>query len=312
MSSFAFLTNIISKPAIKVTVFPQRCLRRRLNTNQCELCVNACWSDALSLKGREVGIDESCCTGCMSCVSVCPQDVFESDYDLDELLGEFQKKKEVLVSCIRQKQVHPNEVTVPCFGILSKPLLAAISLSDCGVAIFNAAECSKCPNSDSSVAFITACKEVKNALCQVLTTDIIVSEDRKDLQQRKGDRRSYLSNIGKLASSVSKKHFTSVHGVGDRENTSRRIPHKTKIAGNLLKKSNEAMRAALLKLLGYNLQVNDNCTLCPKCKGICPTGALTIERSDQEKTLSFSHLKCSGCGLCVEFCNQEALMLTRR
>jgi len=45
------------------------------------------------------------------------------------------------------------------------------------------------------------------------------------------------------------------------------------------------------------------------CKGICPTGAISMEKVDEEKSLVIDNTLCSGCGLCVTFCKNDALRL---
>ena len=130
MVSLASLINIVSEQSHIATLIPQRCLRKRLNTNNCSLCLDSCRSGALSLNGREIVLDEGCCTGCMGCVSACPQDALTTKCDLVEMFDSLQEKSNVnvLVSCYHQKQLQAEEIIVPCLGIFSKPILAARSI----------------------------------------------------------------------------------------------------------------------------------------------------------------------------------------
>jgi ferredoxin len=47
------------------------------------------------------------------------------------------------------------------------------------------------------------------------------------------------------------------------------------------------------------------CTHCGACTAVCPTGALSINRS--EMTVSFDQQKCSVCELCVPACPPRAM-----
>ena len=50
------------------------------------------------------------------------------------------------------------------------------------------------------------------------------------------------------------------------------------------------------------------CFQCGACTGICPTGALFIQRPDME--VLFDPEKCSGCGLCVTVCPVRAMCVS--
>ena len=50
---------------------------------------------------------------------------------------------------------------------------------------------------------------------------------------------------------------------------------------------------------------DEKCFQCGACTGICPTGALSIQRPDM--AVLFDADKCSGCGLCVAVCPVRAM-----
>jgi ferredoxin len=310
MVSLASLINIISEQSYTAALLPQRCLRKRLNTNNCTLCLDSCHSGALSLKGREIVLDESCCTGCMACVSACPQDALTAECDPVELFDSLHDKSNgnVLVSCYRQKQLQPEEITVPCLGIFSKPILAAIGLGNGGSVTFNMAGCSDCSNSYASHIFRTNCNEVIGALSDILVSELVITGSCEHIERLKADRRSYLATVRKSFSKATKKCIATDTNIVELEaKHSRRVPYKTQLIRNLIQSVEAESRMPLLTLFGHSLTVDDNCSLCPLCKGICPTGALSIKRNEKGKELFFSQLNCSGCGLCVEFCKKKAL-----
>jgi ferredoxin len=52
----------------------------------------------------------------------------------------------------------------------------------------------------------------------------------------------------------------------------------------------------------------ERCFQCGACTGICPTGALSLQRP--EMAVIFDAEKCSGCGLCVTICPVKAMAVS--
>jgi ferredoxin len=318
MVSFALFEKFLPDPSPGITLLAKRCLRRRLNTNQCTRCLDVCPSSALSLHGREISLSETQCTGCMACVTACPQDALLSEYDIEESLAAIEQGRELIFSCARQRQNNPDEVIVPCVGVFSKHILATILIKGCGSARFNVAECSECNNQKASIVFFADYKLVTETFSQVLPPNLVLVHQSDPPLATTEDRRSYLLGIKENILSVTKKSFTPISTPPQKRTSqkhektnSRRAPYKTKIFKNLLIDLSEESRQKIQALLGYSLSVTGECTCCPLCKGICPTGAIRLERSAQGKKLRFAMQDCSGCGLCVEFCKKGALTLEK-
>ena len=310
MVSLASLLNLVAEQHHTADLVPHRCLRKRLNTNNCSRCLDSCSSGALSLRGREIVLDKTCCTGCMTCVAVCPQDALTSKFDADGLLAYLGRKANVWISCGRQRCFHSDEIIIPCMGVLSKPILAAMGLRAGGSVIFNLAGCIDCANRKSSEVFKKDLFEIVDVLSDILRSELIISETNKQAELIEADRRSYLTNLKNTFSKASQNHpVFEVKSIEPEPMSSRRVPEKTRLVQNIIKGLDVASRKRILSLFGNSLSVNQECTCCPLCKGICPTGAIKIERSEQGKKLTFQMLDFSGCGLCVEFCRKDALIL---
>ncbi len=308
--SVTTFVDFFSESPPQLALFPERCLRARLNTNQCQKCLESCPFGALSIKNRKIDLDTTLCTGCMSCVAACPQDVLVSGNDVYEMLSSFQPERDVAVSCIRQAQNHPDEITLPCVGIVSKPVLGAIFFSDCRSVTFNLTGCAECCNRSVAKEFLTDHKQVLDELSDICTTKVVVVEEKEQLSKQSMARRSYLSKMLDIAVDVSKKKNLSRQVPPlDKPKSSRRIPFKTQLVKKMLINVHGDAKRKVFGLFGYTLFPNARCNCCPLCKGICPTGAIKIDRTSQGKNFSFAMLDCSGCGLCVEFCKKNALVL---
>lgn len=310
MGPLTFFTNIFSEPSLNPILYPGRCLRKRLNSNQCQRCVSGCHSGAVILNDREIVFIEEKCTGCMSCTATCPQDAFESEYDLNELVRACKGGSNIVISCARQKQTGPDEIILPCVGILSKQVLSAIFFINSNSVAINVTGCAGCCNQKVSDNFVDDFKQISKFIAEVITTKAVLINNDKQLGDIIVDRRLYLTNIKNIVTNVAKKNIDRNRTVQpDESETTRRIPLKVQLLKSVIAQSDSESRKKIMELFSQQLSINDNCTVCPLCKGICPTGAIQIERSEGGKKLKFNPLDCNGCGLCVEFCKKEALSI---
>lgn len=310
MRPLTFFPNILSESSPQLVLVSERCLRSRLNTNQCQRCLESCPCGALSERARKIDIDATQCTGCMSCVAACPQDALVCDHDLDKMLSSCQTGRDVLVSCLHQAQNHPDEMTIPCVGILSKQVLTAIALSGCRSVTFNLAGCAECANREISRAFTVDCQLITEFFSSMNPARLNTVQKKEHLPRHRMDRRTYLRKSLNIVADVSRKGFSLKRSTPVKEaQNSRRIPLKTQLVKKVFTGADENSQKKILDLFGYTLSTNQHCNCCPLCKGMCPTGAIKIDSSGQEKRLKFEMLDCSGCGLCVEFCKKDALLL---
>ena len=126
------------------------------------------------------------------------------------------------------------------------------------------------------------------------------------------DRRSFLRGMrNNLVAAVESQLPTFQIDVTVNESRNRQVPRKVKLVRDLLTQLDQKKKDFVASMCLYEIQVSDKCTICPLCKGICPTGAIKIEKIDKEKALAIDNTLCSGCGLCVTFCKNDALRIER-
>lgn len=313
MGLVSFLTNNVSGASLNVVQHPARCLRKRLNTNQCDRCMKACPSGAISIQGREVAFAEEKCSDCMSCVAVCPQDAFESCLDLEATFHGLKNRSHSLITCVRQKKSSHEDIAVPCVGIFSSQAISSLLFSSCGSISINLSECGECCNNTVADSFIQRFYDLNNYFHGHKTTEVHLHLQGTQLIDVPCDRRAYLANITKLATRVAAESFIGASSDSlQTEEKGRRVPGKVKLVKDLLGRIEKASQEKISTLFQPELVISDECNVCPLCKGICPTGALSIDRAKSEKTLNYEALDCSSCGLCVEFCKKKAISFRQK
>lgn len=310
MLSLTTLLKSATDPQCSVDLIQHRCLRKRLNTNNCSRCLDVCSPGALSLDGRQIAIDKESCTECMACVSVCPQDAMTSEFDSSAFLVDLSKRSNTLVTCERKKHLYPDELAIPCMGLISQQLLIAMALSGCRAIKFDLSSCSECLNNHAAELFRNTFQKVMDAMSDIVVAHMYITESSQEINDPQSERRRYLLGMKKTLAKAAQNHQGYYKkSISAPPRQSRRVPEKVKLIQKLIKGLDDDVQFRILSLLGHTLEVHDNCNSCPLCKGICPTGAITIERAEQEKYLKFDTLFCSGCGLCVEFCKKDSLRL---
>lgn len=311
------LFNTLEKQLLPaVSLEPGRCLRSRLGKNPCARCLTRCVHKALTADGGTISFHDDRCTECMICISTCPNDALRCGFDLQGLLRVLHENRDgepVVLSCGRSPSYVPGRLAIPCIGLFSEPVLAAMNVVAARAFYLDIHACHDCDNGHAL------------GLLQERMSGILGRNDRKaelrlrcitDATSRPAShrqaRRSFLGVIKKNMADLGRPAAPLENAA-----TEERCSAKEASAGPLLLRQALAMlpldddpARRLLHSYFHTLTANDDCDLCPRCTGMCPTGALKRLRNDAgKKQLSFSSAKCSGCGLCVAFCNKKALTL---
>lgn len=313
MQPLSLLKDLIIDSSQEIDFIESRCLRKRLNKCNCSCCISSCPAGALSLREHQVLFDKEICSSCMRCVAVCPNEAFLSPKnDLHAQIESLLNQKYIVFTCPLKNHIHPDDKVIPCMGLLSIELLFTLGVVGPPTIAFNVAGCSGCRNKASSDAFQKSLKQIEKHASDLLSAKFVVLEEPdRERPDNKGNRRYFISTLANnLASVVTSSQLTLKSGEsGKAATTTRRVPQKTELIKLLLELDENKGNVLLPPLCAHQIDVSSECTLCPLCTGICPTGALKIDRTKEVKQLMFNSRLCSGCGLCVSFCKQKAISL---
>lgn len=310
------LFNSIEQRLLPAVSFDaRRCLRSRLGSSTCAQCLSGCRNKALDLRDGKIVFQAEHCTECMTCISACPNDALTCGFDLPALLRVLRGSGDgepVVLSCGKRPSHHANRFNIPCIGLFSEPVLAALNVAARGEFYLDIHWCADCDNGQILGLLQARMLGIlkKNGSSAGLKLRYLTAKNFGTASYRQ-QRRSFLgmvkSNLAGLGEAAAPVARTT-------DNVNR---GKSAAAVSLLLQQalamlpeNETAAGKLLLSYLYTLTADDGCDLCPRCTGMCPTGALKrLSDNAGEKKLYFTSAKCSGCGICVAFCNKKALTM---
>ena len=308
--------NIEQRLLPAVSFDARRCLRSRLGSSTCAQCLSLCMNKALTLQNGKIVFQAEHCTECMTCISACPNDALICGFGLPALLRVLRDSGDdgepLVLSCGKNPCHHTNRFTIPCIGLFSEPVLAAMNVAARREFYLDIHGCADCDNGHVLGLLQTRMLGIlsKNGssaelkLRYLTEKNIGMASYRQQRRSFLGMVKSNLAGLGETATPVVR--------------TTNNINHdKSAAAVSLLLQQalamlpeNDTMARKLLLSYQYTLTANDRCDLCPRCTGMCPTGALKrLSNNAGGKKLYFTSAKCSGCGICLAFCNKKALTL---
>ena len=287
-----------------------RCLRMRYSESSCRLCVDICPHTAASLDGL-LAINPDHCGGCLQCTAVCPTGALEQCSDFSACLVQLALVTEPVLGCIRTSE-HSN-ANLACLGGLSEEHLVTLCHSLHGKLTLNVSLCSGCPNS----AMIPLLRQRLEVLSGEGLLDggcsIVMEESAHELNFRDKsiDRRSFFKSFGKSLFKGAAFILSGTNEPTERrtEYAGKRLPVRRELLEQIKNKGSHEFEVRIGKHFDSCISITDNCSMCQGCVATCPTGALRTEHPESQPT--FDQNLCTGCGLCREFCLDEAVQISK-
>ncbi|MFH1019464.1 MAG: 4Fe-4S binding protein [Pseudomonadota bacterium] len=294
----------------------RRCLRNRLQGNACTRCLDECQVQAIS--GQEPGgvrLDPKRCAGCLACTAVCPAEALVGkDYRLAASPGK-AAGRETLVFCCEKSIRSGEEIVLPCLGALAEEQLAAFAAQAAKGVRLSLVKCSDCRAAFVPDLLARRLAALNSRLGNGEITGsirLLLQEEGNGEPAESSSRRAFFKAFREISFHAATETMATLQADPDQREQHAHKHQPARLAQlrqAIIDTGDQGTRQALLRFF-FSLTVSDECNFCGGCAGMCPTGALKNIREEEGKQLQFDWARCSGCGLCLEFCREKAICLT--
>jgi ferredoxin len=320
-----------TKPQL-TELLENRCLHGRSRFKECLQCINICPVDAIKSENRQLVIDQYLCQGCCACVLVCPADAIQLlNPPQKSLLDELSVLLSDPDSCKSRQDVRPEIIlydqnidggllknmgdsTVECNIYVEVEDIGRIGLEVMLVALaYGAGSVTLVCDMKSPLDIREALKrqvEQGREILQGLNMSIdcinFVLWSQSSRQNASADSSiQYAYNFPTTGSGRSTTQATFAFDHDKRTLIRLAAEHLFGAYGNA-----QPIISLPTGVPFGAVVIDDSCSLCMACAGICPSGALVA--GGDEPSLSLVESRCHQCGFCVEVCPENALRLLPR
>jgi len=291
-----------------VRVDPSRCMRTRYSESGCCRCIDICPHGAIALDDGLVRHPDHC-RGCLLCTTVCPVGALEQSGDFSACLAQLTRVPEAVLGCPRTSG--SCHAALSCLGGLSEEHLVALCHSMPGVLTLNLCRCAECGNSAMTSHLLRRLADLSASGALRGGCRIVSATSPADMHflAESTDRRSFFkmlrrSLLQSAAVALADRAEQKQRCTGYAE---KRVPVRQELLNRTVDRLSPEVANVLRRRFGYGMTVSGACTACQGCVAICPTGAPQTKAMDAPPM--FEGTKCTGCGLCQEFCLDGALQV---
>ncbi len=322
-----------TKPQL-TELLEDRCLHGRSRFKECLQCMNICPVGAIRAENRQLVIDQYLCQACCACALVCPADAIK-------LLNPPQKS---LLDELSRLLSEPTVSSNGCGNVLPDiflydqnidgDLLKSLggSTADYGIYVeveevgriglevmlvvlaYGAGKVTLVCDMQSPVDVREALKQQVEQGREILQglnmpvdciNFVLWSQSSRQNASEADTFVQYVNNFPTAASrrSIAQADFSFDH---DKRTLIR-------LAAEHLFSAHGTAEPIISLPAGVPfgaVEIDESCSLCMACAGICPSGALVA--GGDEPSLSLVESRCHQCGSCVEVCPENALRLLPR
>lgn len=287
----------------KVALRPGRCVHEHAAVATCRACADVCPTRAWLLDGDQLALDTAACDGCGLCAGSCPTGALEGA-TLGQLVANRPLAEPVLdLAC--ERAVPAGLTTLPCLHATGPRELAALHRRGVRRLEMCAAPCddgddTSCPRSGRSPTLDAMLAAVNALLVEVGEPPLRLvrrspAEWARATAQRRAERT--LPDAGRRAL------FRRLGAAAEPTPTAT-VPDDAHAA--LVARLSPAAPHPLVPLIDA-----ERCVACHACVRLCPTGALALGRDATGLHYRTSPAHCTGCGLCRDSCEHEAVSVER-
>jgi len=304
--------------------YPKNCLNvKRPYALPCRRCIYLCPHEAISEKTEDTvrkEISSAKCTDCGICMAVCPSDGFV-DRNMDDLQTYLFAAGPVILNC---PAARPRGHEIACLGMFDQDAWSTLMLlsAEKDVTIITG-DCGGCIDRRACALSVGVFKEVLSRWPEQHNVKIEIAPDDDSIAPDDG-------SIAPDDDSIAPDDDSYVRKAP--EKSPRKPSRLRQLRGRRREQLNSGLpaliaeetkpiprtRTWLLEALRPNparkipcqaLRVSEECTGCGLCVRICPQEAIRLDRSDGADRLFYKAVFCVRCGRCVESCGSKALTL---
>ncbi len=285
-----------------------RCLRARFDESRCARCLDECVHGAIHLDGV-VRIDGERCRGCMACTAVCPSGALEVAHDFQRMVERRPPTDALILGC-RRYPLDPG-IRVPCLGMLSEEHLVYLFATCPDPISLVTASCDECENTSAVGRMKDHLQRLERSTGLTFVDRYCFVTVRQEPEKRRFNRRSlFMALKNKVVPQVAGTAESDPES--DPENdrigadySSKRISKRCSLLEAALQRVTPDQARILGDDLRFRMELSESCDGCFGCVAACPTGAL----ESSSHAPRFNEVACTGCGLCVEFCLEDAIRI---
>lgn len=291
----------------------RRCIRHRHKEYPCQLCLELCPGQAITIQGTNVQHQEAKCLGCGFCAAVCKNGAFALNEPTYASIMTKALKNQVLVITCSNSLPQEGALEITCPGYLEENLLAA--LANHGVKIRIQVDIKNCKTCRFNKGIVDLKSRILRSqqLVQALGHELDIANTEAG-QDECGPQPISRAEFFAFFKNKARETLAQLgEATGDNPSDDRKdrcLPEKRKLFIETLGKGNQPVLQGRIPAEGMpmaELEIDRKCTGCGNCTVFCPTGALQKTTQDGGIVLTHRMAHCINCRLCNQICPERAI-----